>query len=280
MSTQTQSGAVRTISTDQAKRWIDRHEQLVGKDPSKRNRTVKKSMVDRYARDMREDRWQLNGETIKLSSDGRIIDGQHRLLACIKSKTAFKTWVVQNVDDLAFHSIDVGKVRTGGDLLYIGGIHDGANTAHALGIVWRWEKGGHKTIDWSNSRLVTKPELFEVLERHPTVPDYVRRAGPIGAKVVSRGLAAALWYIFAKKEEELAAVFFDALAAGTNLTPHDPVFILRERLLKEKAQRPAPKQEYLAELIVRAWNATRRGQKLTKLQMKRNDAADHLVEIR
>jgi hypothetical protein len=126
-----------TITPERAAAWLKRHELLVKTDPTKKNRRLKKSLVDRYGQDMADDRWQFNGETIKLGSDGRIIDGQHRLAACVKAKAQFRTLVVDNVTDDSFKTIDVGKVRTGGDLLYIDGHENAVILAAGLINVWR-----------------------------------------------------------------------------------------------------------------------------------------------
>ena len=58
-------------------------------DYNKKNRSLSKATVDRYAEDMRKDNWQQNGEAIKIDWDGNLIDGQHRLAACVKSGVSF-----------------------------------------------------------------------------------------------------------------------------------------------------------------------------------------------
>jgi hypothetical protein len=45
------------------------------------NRHVKKSIVERYARDINEGKWQLTNQGIGVSSTGVLLDGQHRLEA-------------------------------------------------------------------------------------------------------------------------------------------------------------------------------------------------------
>jgi hypothetical protein len=55
---------------------------LSGKAP---NRHVSAGVIHKYARDMVAGRWRLNGQTIKISSSGKLLDGQHRLEAAKKS---------------------------------------------------------------------------------------------------------------------------------------------------------------------------------------------------
>jgi hypothetical protein len=46
-----------------------------------KNRNIRKSVVDRYMRDMKNGNWELTHQGIALSDDNVLIDGQHRLMA-------------------------------------------------------------------------------------------------------------------------------------------------------------------------------------------------------
>lgn len=252
-----------TISPSKAATILKRHTTVVEADPTKRNRTIKKSAVNRYASDMLAGRWQFNAETLKLAVDGRIIDGQHRLLACVAADKSFRTLLVEGVADEVFQTVDIGVVRTGGDLLHIAGRLNSVVLANALALLWRWERGESKQfVDWHASP--TKPELREILDRHPDVEFFISKIGPVSG-LMTKGLAAVLWYLFAKRDAILADLFFSALGSGLNMKQDDPVYALRERLIKDKAAKYPTKPEQTAELAIRAWNATRKGQRLTKL---------------
>lgn len=259
----------RTITPELAQRWLTRHEALAKHDPTKKNRRLKKSLVLRYGTDMAADRWHLNGETIKLGIDGRIVDGQHRLAACVKAAHSFRTLVVEGVDDESFKTIDVGKVRTAGDLLYIDGHQSSVVLAAALVNLWRWERGGGRVFDgWE--QVPTKPELFEILERHPKLEEYVNQYHGL-QNLMSPGLALTFVYLLTEKDATLAALFFDALKTGLNLKADDPAYALRERLIRDRQLVPRPPASHTAEMVLRAWHATRKGEKLTKMQRPRKD---------
>ncbi|KAF7277615.1 hypothetical protein GWI33_002970, partial [Rhynchophorus ferrugineus] len=61
------------------------------------NRNVRSYRVKGYAADMRDGRWTLNGEAIKFSADGTLLDGQHRLQAVIEADVAVQMLVVRGV---------------------------------------------------------------------------------------------------------------------------------------------------------------------------------------
>lgn len=46
-------------------------------------RNLRMSKVEQYVRDMLAGHWPITGETIKVATDGALIDGQHRLTAVL-----------------------------------------------------------------------------------------------------------------------------------------------------------------------------------------------------
>ena len=85
------------------------------------NRKVNQANVNRIAADMATGNYKLNGETIKVAPNGEILDGQHRLLACIKSGMPFTTYIVYNVERKLVGTIDMGKGRSVADSLNVMG---------------------------------------------------------------------------------------------------------------------------------------------------------------
>jgi len=66
-------------------------------DRNKNNRPLSDSHVQRIAGQIRAGKWIFNGDTIKISDDGEVVDGQHRLWACIESKKPIETVIVYGV---------------------------------------------------------------------------------------------------------------------------------------------------------------------------------------
>ena len=55
------------------------------------NRPVSAGVIRKYARDMRADKWLFTGDAIRFDKNKNLIDGQHRLMACIAAETPFRT---------------------------------------------------------------------------------------------------------------------------------------------------------------------------------------------
>ena len=63
--------------------------KLTLSETNKKNRPFSSAKVIDYSKDMQNENWSLNGETIKFGSDGLLKDGQHRLEACVRANTSF-----------------------------------------------------------------------------------------------------------------------------------------------------------------------------------------------
>lgn len=84
---------------------------------NQRNRRVSQNNVDFLAKEMEEGRFKYNGDTIRVDTGGFLIDGQHRLLAIVKSKTTQMMAIATGLDPEVFMTIDQGRKRTAGDIL-------------------------------------------------------------------------------------------------------------------------------------------------------------------
>ncbi len=76
------------------------------------NRPLMDAVVDRYAAAMSHGHWKLNGESLIMSSDGNMIDGQHRLWAVVSSGAPVRTMITFGVDSNTFDTINSGRARS------------------------------------------------------------------------------------------------------------------------------------------------------------------------
>lgn len=246
---------VETITPSIAKRYLE----LAAK-----NRKVSAGKIRQFAGAMARDQWDLNAETIKFNTSGFLMDGQHRMHACILANTPFQALVVRNVPDDYFATIDTGKVRTAGDILSI----DGEQYAHAKAAAVRWMVAIPLHSDPPQLSLGSE-RIRELLKEHPGLTESAKICHK--ATLIHPGLAAALHYLFSQKDQSEANRFIDDLARGADLEANDPVLILRQELIKHKSKRGVGKKMSVerlekAALCIRAWNARRRGGGLTILR--------------
>jgi hypothetical protein len=84
--------------------------------------------VRTYGAAMRDGRWILNGMPIIVSRQGILLDGLQRLLASVETNMPFETFLSEQVDDDACHTIDQQRRRSFASVLESRGVPH----AHAL----------------------------------------------------------------------------------------------------------------------------------------------------
>ena len=96
------------VTPELAKKWLEKNTN---------NRKIRLKVVDSYARDMVNGRWTLNNDAITFDKDDVLTNGQHRLLAIIKSETSQYMAVMYGIE----HNINMDRPvnRSVGDNLSI-----------------------------------------------------------------------------------------------------------------------------------------------------------------
>ncbi len=222
-----------------------------------RNRRVSERHITVLSQIMASRDMRLNGETIIFSSDGRLLDGQHRLLACVKSGVAFDTIVVFGIDSDAFDTIDTGSTRSTGDILGINGIASANKVASAVQALLAFvDNGGFLTGSCATNhvRKATPVLVTRVLEAHPGIFDSISAMG--GQRLMRGQHGYALHYVFSLVDKSLASDFSDILANGSRDMGR-PFCRLRESLITSPLTNET-RSAYSAKAVL-AFNAERAG---------------------
>lgn len=85
------------------------------------NRQVNHNRVVQYAKDMKSGAWSTTHQGIAFDTRGRLIDGQHRLLAIVEAGVPVKLSVTKNAPADAFNHVDLGFGRTNSYVLRTSG---------------------------------------------------------------------------------------------------------------------------------------------------------------
>lgn len=189
------------------------------------NRNARKANVDALARDMTDGNFHMNGDAIRFSETGTLLDGQHRLMACIKAGVKFETVVIRGLPDEAQKTMDSGVNRTAGDALNLYGIASGNTVAAAVKTVH-----GIYTQKYQSGKM-TKQEIFSFYEKNPEISDWVRYSKNAFPKVGST-LTAASFIVSKKYGDQSAKDFVDVFRSGIPSKKGCAAHAIRERLIK------------------------------------------------
>jgi hypothetical protein len=210
-----------------------------------------------YTQAMRSGAWSLTGDTIKFSSNNLLLDGQHRLQACVDSKAALRTYIVFGIDPEAFVFMDRGALRAGACAFSTSRVANANVVAAAV----RWVKlirDGR-----AKNRTVFEPyELLDYFHLKCSSADIqlcVKDARAFRSKRPEdnppQGLMVAFFYIIREKQPELAEQVITAMVTGHFDTRTRPMFKAIEAIRREKSASKGRMNEVarLALLFI-AWN--------------------------
>lgn len=238
----------RTIVTpDIAQAWLSRNEG---------NRKVKRSHVAKLAREIKAGRFLFNGQPIQFDESGRLINGQHRLLACVEADQHIDVLVVYGLSSQTQATMDVNAVgRTTADILSMSGFHFANNLAAAARTILS-EKDGDTRLKAS----WTTGDVQELIARHSGLPASVRRA--VGARIPKgipvSGVAAVHYIGSALLKAPLAAdEFVNVLSTGVPAYEGCPAHAYREKMLRIGTINDATSRLARSErwrLLKHAWN--------------------------
>lgn len=247
-----------TITPELATQWLEGNTH---------NRPIRPKDVATYTASMERGAWTLNGESIIFSDDGRLLDGQHRLWACVESQKTFESIVVLGVPESVFTTIDQGKARTHADHLFVAHVNATPTqmkfvAATALLIL------RYRTNNVFSKLAVPAEQVIKLVQKEPAIVDWTIKArrAPAGLRSFSTPIAATM-HLGSVKHPAEADVFIHRWTTGADLQNGSPILTLRQRVL---ANPPHLSPDRLF-LVASAWNAFIQQRPMMKMGSMRGD---------
>jgi hypothetical protein len=230
------------------------------------NRNLNKRLVNDYARDMESGSWVLNGEAVKIGTDGILLDGQHRLAALVQANVAVEMLLVIDLDPKAQDTMDTGRKRSFNDVLSIKGVANSASVASVAKRMWAWDNGD---IKFSGNVKPTTAELNAWIAANPSVHRSAEIATRTrkGFRAVSQSTAGTAHNMFNRIDPDDTAEFFARFASGAGLPEGSPILTLRNRMMRDAAEGRRQGDMVKIGMMIKAWNYYRKGQTLNRLEM-------------
>jgi hypothetical protein len=235
---------------------------------NRRNRILRPHLIKRYAQQMREGRWTLNGECIKFTASGYLLDGQHRLRAIIEADVPVVLEVRVGLPESAGLTIDTGAVRTATDVISMRGLTQWESRvmAGAIRLLLNHERSGAM---WSVARVDNR-DVDDYFTAHQ--PLYVslhsiKSACHQHSRLYPFPLALALHFLFAHVDSHDADNFFYRLYHGVNIRGDEALHWLRRYCESTDDPQSTTRRTYdLALRTVKCWNLTREGETVLSIK--------------
>lgn len=202
------------------------------------NRPISRSAVNRLKSILAAGEWRYNGEAIKFSKEGKLLDGQHRLTAIAESDVSAELMVVTDLQPEAFATLDQGRKRSGGDVLHVRGVARSQHVAVACAQLYKIMR--NKPIYGGNSPIPAYG-TDRIFARHPGLADAVEFCAPIVKRgenaVIGLGYLAAYLYVGQSilNQKERAAAFAEGMATGVDLADNSPILQFRHKVLGSRS---------------------------------------------
>jgi hypothetical protein len=217
-----------------------------------KNRHVRLGKVEQFRQDMQGGRFEVNGQGLIVSDQGRLMDGQNRLHAFLETDLEeFWIMVTRGVSEDVFDTLDSGAVRTVGDVLAIRGIKNSSGVGAVARAAFNYVAGG------ATNRTPSKVAIADFCGAHP----HVEQAG-VWAKQVAHYFrpspVGAVLFLATEadhKYRDAAHDFAKGVADGVGLEVGDPRHTLRKWAHHHDHAGHLASLEVACVAAARAWNA-------------------------
>ena len=239
-----------------------------------KNRTISDAKVQQWVHEMKED-WDPAASTIVVDTDGILIDGYHRMYACVMAGVPFTTFIVTTATpERTVTKVDVGRHRSAGDILAMNHWKYGAPLAAASRMKLRHAVKGDA---WNNHIVVTNTMIFDYVNSKRRLVTHMIEDIPHNcAKIMSPTKAFFLHFMaksYDNSQEFINQIVHGYRSDGTGLPQRDPAFVLRERLraarIAKQTNRHTDKLDARQEayLVCVAYQKWLKNEKITRLAL-------------
>ena len=252
---------------------------------NQKNRAISKETLRKYISDMADGGWKDSASQIQISSEGNLLNGQHRLRAILSSNTSQILTVTEGVPEESLSVMDVGRGRTPADALSVIDTKNYNVAASAIKLWKTWQEGFYP-IDMTTNRfrhgnqnhylrkMSRASQIQYVLDYANTTPnleyicDLARQTSlqyrPLSSSVIGAFLIQA--NEMGRNTFEMSVDFCEKLQSGAGLNESDPILVMRNRIQSWILgnEYRGFSIGYKMKILIHAWNAWVRGKKIAK----------------
>lgn len=243
---------------------------------NKQNRNLSRRNKLFLSGQMATDDWIETGATVKITSEGILIDKQHTLNAIILSGKPQPLWISINVPPKAAAVLDTGKPRSAGDVLYMNDIKDVNTTAAAIKLIIKFinNRAYNRRFLHEKHPITANHKVLEFYENNPDIAEVVKdvtyMVQKTGRKMFTRVGWIAMYWLLSKVHKKKCESFYNDVFYNEYLDRNNAAYVLRNKMEAEYELGRFITPEQIASVIT-AFNYYKDGLPLTpsKLSYKK-----------
>lgn len=258
-----------TVSVLQATHWLG--------ELNVQNRPLRTAHILRLATDMRNGDWKgRNGEAIKFDTNNKMIEGQHRCWACVECGLPFETLLITGVEPGIENTSGTGATRVFADFM---NEKNRKLLCAALKLMYVWGEG--RLAQAFKLAAPSNAVMQKVLDQYPDIRESVHWIAGHSVRRVLTPRYGVLIHYAGTLEGRSATVesFLDRLGTGLGYTDTDPIYHLHNFLISNRKKGIGSKstdQDYVLQMVIKAWNASKEGRSMKKLAIRSDEALPQL----
>lgn len=243
-----------------------------------KNHSVSKKKVEEYAETMRRKEWMMNGEAIVFDKDNKLVNGQHRLIAVIKSGMTVPFLVVKGVDSDCFLTYDSGKKRTAADAFDIEGVKNAKLISSVVRKGCILEDDRYAVIIDSRKRAsYTKKELLEKYNRYCDYYDWaLKLAISLNNKlglysIADIGAVMSHLKVYLDYETDDIEHFFKMLFQYKTTSDMNCLSYIRDKIVASSLNGTAIKPKVKQNMLIMCWNLYKDNRDMKRIPITEED---------
>lgn len=198
--------------------------------------------------------WLRNGQPIKIDTEGHVVDGFHRLKACVQANVPFRTLVARNIKTDILHTIDQHRRRNFTTVLKSRNIEHATDIHRTLGKLIRLENGVYKMLNLP----ITWERLDIVLDSNPEIIQASKIAHDTPVRLLPSQSQTTFMFMALKSghEEQLREFIAKMDTDGRNIGFQDPVGVLMSTMssLLENSKKGTIDPDVGLAIMIQAFN--------------------------
>ena len=240
------------------------------------NRVPTTALIASIAEEIKIGNFVYNGESIIISDRGNLLDGQHRLMACVCANKGIEVNLVAGVSEKVMPTIDTGRARTAKDVFSILGVKNSSSVSTSIRYILErfgkqsrlsTTKKGVGAIRYSHTNLI------EFYNEHTILLDeivtFTRHLYNTGTRIITDGKITAFIYLFSYEEDSNIVIdFFREIMLGINISTSNVATILRNKLINDKISKFKMTNSSKTDLIIKAFRQYARNRTIKVLSVQ------------